>query len=378
MQIDHHLHQSLQKDVMRHFGKSIKTATDCERLAEKLGRNLKKSVSAQTLRRFFGIISSKGGANRYTLDTLSQYCGYKNFDTFTETQTEEELHHFFGGNEDPAKNYWNRAEELCEKLADSPELLVRAHYRLMEYPLARTYFMELHPMRDMLCTVYAQYFAAYLRYKDTNEAKLFAYAFLFLGAFLSGNSEFIQIYFQKILETPCTKEVFLIPAANKYGIMLLYADLTHNEKLYRQTWKEMLVKRVEYKTQCEGSVVSFEYTVLEFLIFTNRTKDMEFLMSHNTEQIYSDNGFVPQRRKDCHDTVWKILCAVALTKAGNTEKAKEKVGKTDVDKLGCGWSQYYSIIYYQTKKELGLPTDFNFSAVYSTTYLHKLPELIFP
>ncbi|WP_395091300.1 hypothetical protein ACF3NR_09450 [Vaginella massiliensis] len=48
-------------------------------------------------------------------------------------------------------------------------------------------------MRDMLGSIYTHYFETYLKYNRSNEARLFAYSFLNMGAFLTENSELMEM-----------------------------------------------------------------------------------------------------------------------------------------------------------------------------------------
>ena len=68
----------LQKRVIKHFGKQISTATDCEKLADALKQNFNANISPQTLRRFFGLIKSTSKTSIFTLDLLSKKKKKKN------------------------------------------------------------------------------------------------------------------------------------------------------------------------------------------------------------------------------------------------------------------------------------------------------------
>src|SRR5690606_2742175 len=140
----------LQKRVTEKFGKKIYTATDCENLAHDLKENLNEVVSSQTLRRFFGLIKATSKTSIFTLDLLSRYCGFEDYENFRQSCCSGELEQFFGSGEDNGKNFWTKSEQLCRDISGSPELLITTHYRLMSFPLVRKYFMENHPMRDML------------------------------------------------------------------------------------------------------------------------------------------------------------------------------------------------------------------------------------
>ncbi|MCD9853568.1 hypothetical protein LUD75_02535 [Epilithonimonas sp. JDS] len=336
----------LRKNIEKQFGKDIKTATDCDNLVSVILRDCKTNISSQTLRRFFGLIKTTTESSHFTLDLLSKFCGYSNFNEFRNACNNQELELFFGNSEHTNYNFWDRSEQLCKQIIKSPELLVRTHHRLMSFPMARKYFMENHPLRDLLGSVYAQYFSAYLKYNTSNEAKIFAYGFLFQSSFLLQNSEMMDLYYKKVRETELSAEVHVIPAGLKYGVQLLYADSTGNEALFKKYFTEMKKARLLYRNASEKSVCSFESTVLESLIFTNRTKEMKFLIDNNTFQLNNDEDYIPAKRKETHDEVWKILCAVAYQKMGDRKNTERFLNQISLENLGTGWEKYYSLLYY--------------------------------
>lgn len=336
----------LQKNVGKQFGKQISSSTDCDQLARLLTRNANVNLSPQTLRRFFGLVKSESKTSHFTLDILSRFCGYIDFKDFSHSYRNTELELFFSNNENADENYWQKSEQLCKQIISSSELLVSTHHRLMSFPLARKYFIEHHPLRDMIGTVYSQYFLAYLKYNTSNQARIFAYGFLFKSAFLSQNEELMELYYKKVKETEVTEDVHVIPAGLKYGVQLLYADYTGNEYLFRKSFAEMKKVRLNYIEASEKSVCSFEYTVLESLIFTKRTKEMKFLIENNTFQKNNDEGFIPSQRKKTHDEVWKILCTTAYQKMGDKENTDQFLNRVNLDNLEIGWTKYYSIMYY--------------------------------
>lgn len=336
----------LRKTIAKQFGKDIKTATDCDNLARIIVRDCKTNISSQTLRRFFGLIKTSTGSSRFTLDLLSQFCGYRDFKKFSDAYNNQELELFFGNSENTNQSYWQKSEQLCQQIIKSPELLVNTHHKLMSFPMARKYFMENHPLRDLLGSVYTQYFSAYLKYNTSNEAKIFAYGFLFQSSFLLQNEELMDLYYKKVKDTELSEDVHVIPAGLKYGVQLLYADFTGNENLYKKYSAEMKKTRLLYQTASEKSVCSFESTALESLIFTNRTEDMKFLIQNNTFQLRNDEDYIPSKRKETHGEVWKILCAIAYQKMGDKIKRNYFLTKISLKNLGIGWEKYYSLLYY--------------------------------
>ena len=362
--------ENLRKFVEKKFGKEISNHSDCLALEAEL-KLLNKTINPQTIRRFFGHIKYNGGFSEYTKDVFAFYVGYPTFSAFKKSVSENEISSFFKNEnqEFSSTDFWLASEDLCKRMMDSPSLLAKTHHQVIQYPSACEFFVEHHPMRDLSCTVYAQYFHEYLKYKNTTEAKLFAYGFLFMGAFLSENEILMELYHSKIAETQLSPEVYLLPAGRKYGVQLLYTWLKNDDEAFQKSYQEMLSARKDYIKASEKSVCSFEYAVLEHLIFTNKTEEMQFLIENNTAQKYKDREFVPQDRKENHDEVWKILCAVAYFKMGNNSQCQYYLNSVDIKKLAVGWVKYYSILFYFILAQFANTND-------KKTILNKIYHLI--
>lgn len=342
----------LKTETLKKMGKSVLRAPDCEALSKVLENDYRLNVSPQSLRRFFGLIKYDGGFSSYTLDALARFCEFEDYADFKKNLVHNEIAAFFSGDKVQSDtDYWQLSCSLSQRIARSPSLLVRMHHELLSYPLAREYFIEHHPMRDMAATVYVQYFHEYLKYKNTNEAKLFAYGFLYMGAFLSENKELAEVYYQKVCDTPLTPEIYLLPAGRKFGVMLLHADRCGDERLFDETYRRMLRARERYRQASRGSACSFEYTVLEHLIFTDRIEEMRFLIENNTFQQHDDLAFIPESRKKSHQEIWKILCAFAYHKMGEKTSAQSYLAAARTEDINHGWQKYYTLLYLVVKRD---------------------------
>jgi hypothetical protein len=74
--------KQLKKEIDNKFGKKITYAKDCDKLSKLISDVTKRNISSTTLRRFYGLMSSKTQPSQYTLDTLSFFIGYANFEEF--------------------------------------------------------------------------------------------------------------------------------------------------------------------------------------------------------------------------------------------------------------------------------------------------------
>lgn len=350
MNTDRRILNELRTSVSKKLGKQISSSIHCDELSAEINK-MGKVINAQTFRRFFGLIKNSGKFHNYTLDTLSQYCGFSDYADFKKSLVENELDLFLGDleTEHDGFNYWEISEVVCRKIIDTPSHLTKVHHQLLKYPLARTFFMEHHPMRDLAGTVYLQYFQEYLKYEHSNEAKLFAFGFLYMGAFITNNKEFMDLYSQRIKSIEATPEVYILPAGRKFGVLLLQSWLKKDQSDFQLLYNQMLEARKNYIKISEKSVCSFEYSVLEHLIFTDKIEEMRFLIENNTFQKYSDREFVPQDRKENHDVCWKIMCAVAYFKMQEYSESERYLNDVLLENLSLGWEKYYSILYYFIK-----------------------------
>lgn len=112
--------QILKQDVCKCFGKQIVTAKDCDDLSTLLFQKFNKNLSSQTLRRFFGLIKTDSNASVFTLDLLSAFCGFTDFQDFLTNYSSSELENFFAGNDEFGKDYWQKSEFLCQQISESP------------------------------------------------------------------------------------------------------------------------------------------------------------------------------------------------------------------------------------------------------------------
>lgn len=81
---------SLKLKVEMKFGRKISYQKDCNALSNKILESQKEYISPATLRRVFGFLSTNSNPSRVTLDILSRYIGYKNWENFNQSQISTE------------------------------------------------------------------------------------------------------------------------------------------------------------------------------------------------------------------------------------------------------------------------------------------------
>ncbi|AFL97934.1 hypothetical protein Ornrh_1784 [Ornithobacterium rhinotracheale DSM 15997] len=358
----------LKLGVVKKFGRSIETHKDSKELAVFVKVD-NAPVSAQTIRRIFGLIKNEHKPSIPILNALASYVGYENFNHFLSENLESQLEFLFSENVN-TQDYWDACEKLSYALLDSPEMVAICQEKLTKLPIAREYFIENHPLRDLVCTGYAMYFQEYLKYKYTNESRLYAYGFLFVGAFLSENKPYIDIYHEQVEKTPLIyppNGVFHLPAARKFGVSLLHAWLNQDEKRFHEKFNEMLSVRPLYEYSSKYHAFSFDQEMIEHLVLTDRFHEMRMIIDTTVPQVNPD--VTSSSRQTSHQETWKILKAYVYLNTGERKLAENYYKAVNLSLINPGWQKYYTILYYFVK--------YHFSSIRKKKeVLKKIEELI--
>ncbi|MBV7528513.1 NACHT domain-containing NTPase [Chitinophaga sp. sic0106] len=73
---------SLQKEVLQHFGIEVMSPGECKNLSRAILQKTTQLISETTLKRVFGFAVAQHSFSRFTLNTLAQYCDYKDWESF--------------------------------------------------------------------------------------------------------------------------------------------------------------------------------------------------------------------------------------------------------------------------------------------------------
>ena len=76
------MRNALREKVQARFEQSVNTPRDCEALSNKIYQRTQRRISSTTLRRFFGLLSSKTELSTFSLDTLAIFCGSASYNDF--------------------------------------------------------------------------------------------------------------------------------------------------------------------------------------------------------------------------------------------------------------------------------------------------------
>ena len=109
-------------EVEKVSGLTVQTRGDCEFLSSLILQETDQFISYNTLRRLFGLARA-GKPRRQTLDTLAQFCGFKNYSEYCGAQ--------------PKLNRWKQRERLYNVIADKSTPGVIAFFNELENDLMK-------------------------------------------------------------------------------------------------------------------------------------------------------------------------------------------------------------------------------------------------
>ena len=70
----------IKEKIENKFNSPIRYSKDCDLLAAAISLETRSKISGSTIKRLFGIIPTKHNPSLYTLDVISVYLGYANYD----------------------------------------------------------------------------------------------------------------------------------------------------------------------------------------------------------------------------------------------------------------------------------------------------------
>jgi len=103
--------QRLKESVEAKFGRKIAYQKDCISLSDSVFKLTSEILSPSTLRRFFGFLSTNSNPSRATLDILSVYCGYNNWESFKDNNS-------VSHSTEPIIDLWEKAKTEANAISE--------------------------------------------------------------------------------------------------------------------------------------------------------------------------------------------------------------------------------------------------------------------
>lgn len=110
--------QRLKENVESKFGRKIIYQRECNELSISIQEETEQVLSNSTLRRFFGFLATNSNPSLATLDILSEYCGYKDWEDFKiSVEAERSPKEFAIGS-------WNKAKQKANSISHKNKRLL--------------------------------------------------------------------------------------------------------------------------------------------------------------------------------------------------------------------------------------------------------------
>ena len=232
---------TLKKDIEARFGRSILYAAECEELSDHIFDCTETRISAQTLRRIFGFIKSNVKQSKRTLNSISAYCGYKDYselvqknkspDIFNDTTITQIIKKFYeiDFTQPDDYSYHNAAGNFAKLILKNRIINSDLKSFLSKNSIAQIYFFERYPYIDGVSTSYKNSIKLYLQEKKDNSSQLFGYCLLHLGAILSLDIHESNLLLKKINTIGINTETHPFLKARFMMANLLNAYMTKNK-----------------------------------------------------------------------------------------------------------------------------------------------------
>jgi hypothetical protein len=95
--------QKLKENLELKLGRKIIYQKDCKDLSNSILESTSSLISPSTLRRFFGFLSTNSQPSRVTLDIMSKYCGYLDWEDFKSNNKKSTIN-------EPILNLWEKGK----------------------------------------------------------------------------------------------------------------------------------------------------------------------------------------------------------------------------------------------------------------------------
>lgn len=183
------------------YGRSVLYSSECDDLSVHIFEITGQRISAQTLRRILGFIKSDVKQSLRTLNTLSNYCGYKDYSELMlskkSAQKEKEnsvidlIKKFYQIEHLDINDfsYHSASGNFAKVILKSQRIATELQSFLSKDKVAQIYFFERFPYIDGVSNSYRNLIRLYLQEKKEPSAQMFGYCLLHLGSILTLNKK---------------------------------------------------------------------------------------------------------------------------------------------------------------------------------------------
>jgi len=334
------------------YGVPIKYGNQCQQLSIEVLKQTGDYISFQTLRRFFGFISSTTKPSTSTLNTLSKFCGFRHFSEFCDSLTIKKSitdsfifnHYNIPLRNEEDLNYHYVCRNMARMMYDNLALIEQNSTFLSTSGVAQEYFFERFVFIDHLNNpIYRRALLQYKKGKNTVGGKVFIDTILFLADYLSSN---------KIGKIPLSINLQNLPQLHPFLQARLIGTLLIGNTYENQELLELAFDYAEQQKNADESnhhFPFFHWMMADYFITVKMFEEAFTLIEEaKKEDTLQPTGWL---ETGYHET-FDLLHAICLEALGQQEEAKESFDKIKKENFHFIFHRYFSIRYLNLKKKL--------------------------
>jgi hypothetical protein len=355
----------LKREVEQTLGRKILTSIDCRHLYHDIAQQQYK-VSFNTLRRFFYLMKSNHQQSPYTLDVLSNYCGFSSFNEFITSYHEPD------NDDDKPENKNNDLLDYlvsnfkCTEVASTddftfsslvnqtiiflgrhPYLIDQFQRRIANTKNGQIFYYEQSVNIDKLASFYGEGIRYYLISKKTIDAHTFGHYLLGFRSWLTMNDKCLNKHYQMEKEGDFERTNTPLLLGYKFALQIYFLNA------FKCEHEPLLVKLRQLHS---GFTISKDNFTSIFRFEIHLITAQILCAQYEEALFYIDDICKIKKRFSLsnNDLRWfefiPLYRAIALYHAGEVIKAKEIFNGINPNKFHFLHKQYLTILYLSFKQ----------------------------
>lgn len=341
--------------IQGRFGREINFSYECEELSNHIFQCIHIRVSAQTLRRLLGFIKDNVKTSNRTLEYLSIYCGYENFDSLinsekskkdTEnidhiTETIKQFYNIQVTNINDI-NYQRACGNVAKIIVTNKPLFDKLSSYLASNKASQIYFFERYPYVARLNDEYLLHMKRYMQSKKSNEAQLFGNCLFFLSYYLRQKFDLLPKYLKRINSIEITDDIHYFPRARKMMSNILFAHLNGDSQLLKKLVELSFEEEKKLSKNINSNIFFpfYHYIMVDcFILISDYENAMKvFKIAELDYKSYND-GSIEQGYFEHFD----LMKAITYFHLGDESSAKRILNRIDSSTVIFTFQDYHNL-----------------------------------
>lgn len=361
--------ECLLRETENVFHRKIATSANCNQLTREIRVKTSQNISSQTLRRLFGLVKTDTSPSLFTLDALSQYCGYQDYSQFCAEMEIVDVRlvqiksfskwvlDFYKAplpNLWPSPDYYMACRNVAQRILVDGSLFKSLPSQLAALPSGQILFFECFPYIDGLGSGYQKHLKVYLQNKASDwQSQIFANCLLFFGSFLTKNDSQIKKYYAIVnsITCPLPGQLHNIPTARYLGTQILYNQYIGNNDEVLLWTKKGLNDYAEYYKKEELAFCNYFLILSEHLFLSGLYSECIELLNYAEDPKWNQY-FISNLFDLGYYEVVQVILAISNLKIGNIIKGKQILKNVNASSFVFTKCKLYTLYLLQQQLSL--------------------------